>query len=84
MPEKGLCRHSYISVDGKYIYHVGVIDYLQDFNFDKKFENKAKSIISDGKLISAVPPKNYCERFYNFMKDEVIINQFKEVIKRMK
>jgi hypothetical protein len=68
-------RHSYMSEDGRYIYHLGIIDYLQDFNFDKWGENKLKSIIADGKMISAVPPKPYCRRFFDFMQAQVVINQ---------
>jgi len=64
-----------MSEDGKYIYHLGIIDYLQDFNFDKWAENKFKSLISDGTMISAVPPKNYKERYFNFMQNQVVINQ---------
>ena len=64
-----------MSEDGKYIYHLGLIDYLQDFNFDKFVENKYKSFIDDGNLISAVPPDAYSYRFFNFMQNHVVINQ---------
>ena len=60
-------RHCYMSEDGKYIYHLGIIDYLQDFNIDKFVENKLKSVIDNGSLISAVPPEAYSYRFFNFM-----------------
>ena len=75
-------RHCYMSGDGKFIYHLGIIDYLQDFNVDKWAENKFKSIISDGEMISAVPPRNYCLRYYKFMTSQVIINQSAEVDKK--
>ena len=70
-------RHVYMSEDGMFLYFLGIIDYLQDFNFDKKFENKFKSNLPgvDGKLISAVPPKDYASRYFNFMQKHVIINQ---------
>ena len=35
-------RHKFLSTCGRYIYHIGIIDYLQDFNFDKKGENFLK------------------------------------------
>lgn len=35
-------RHKFLSKCGRYIYHIGIIDYLQDFNFDKKLENFLK------------------------------------------
>ena len=38
-------RHRYLSKCGKYIYHVGIIDYLQDYNFEKKAENFYKQKI---------------------------------------
>lgn len=68
-------RHCFISECGEFIYHIGVIDYLQDFNMDKWAENKYKSIISDGEMISAVKPSKYVERFFKFMQRHVIINQ---------
>lgn len=35
-------RHKYISVNGQFIYHVAIIDYLQEFNLEKKAENFIK------------------------------------------
>jgi hypothetical protein len=69
-------RHVFMSEDGMYLYFMGIIDYLQDFNFDKKFENKFKSNLPgvDGTLISAVPPRDYAVRFFNFMQRHVVIN----------
>jgi hypothetical protein len=64
-----------MSEDCKYIYHLGIIDYLQDFNMDKFLENKFKSMRDDGNLISAVPPEPYSHRFFNFMQNQVVINQ---------
>ena len=49
-------RHSFMSEGGKYIYHISIIDYLQDFNFDKSIESKYKSTIGDGTKISAIAP----------------------------
>lgn len=64
-----------MSDDGRFIYHLGIIDYLQDFNFDKWGENKFKSWKTDGEMISAVPPKKYSNRFFSFMQQQVIVNQ---------
>lgn len=61
-------RHTFMSDNGKYIYHLGIIDYLQDFNWDKYGEHKFKSLQNDGTKISAVPPDMYCERFFEFMQ----------------
>ena len=68
-------RHCFMSEDGKFLYHIGIIDYLQDFNFDKHFEHRFKSLFDNGSLISCVPPEAYSLRFYNFMQSHVIINQ---------
>lgn len=63
-----------MSEGGKYIYHIGIIDYLQDYDYTKKGEHMLKSFIDDGEAISCVPPKKYVQRFFNFMQSQVIIN----------
>ena len=63
---------------GKWIYHISVIDYLQDFNIEKRLENFFKTLRAtshDAKYISAVHPDAYADRFIKFMKDSVIIDQ---------
>lgn len=75
-------RHTFHSIDCNYIYHVSIIDYLQDYNMDKIMENYAKGVIlpSDKKgLISAVPPDQYQPRFLNFMRKEVIIDSTEKI-----
>ena len=37
-------RHKFMSDNGKYIYHLGIIDYLQDFGWEKLGEHKFKSL----------------------------------------
>lgn len=67
-------RHMYISKDLAYIYHISIIDYLQDYNFDKKLENLLKKVWRGPKAeISAVSPWRYGRRFKEFMEGEVII-----------
>lgn len=69
-------RHLFMSSCGKYLYHIGIIDYLQDFNADKKLENFLKyHVKQDGDGISAMPPPFYAERFMRFMRDHVIVDQ---------
>lgn len=68
-------RHRYISSCGKYIYHLALIDYLQEFNFEKRGESKLKIWVlrRPATLISAVEPNLYRERFIQFMKSELLI-----------
>lgn len=67
-------RHMFLSSNLQYIYHLSIIDYLQDYNLDKKFENFAKTILRGRKAeISAVNPNRYAKRYIEFMENEVII-----------
>jgi len=73
----GQVRHQFISECGKWIYHLSVIDYLQDFNLDKKLESFIKITRANKenkKLISASHPDLYATRFIHFMKDTVVVN----------
>ena len=56
-----------MSDDGMYLYYIGIIDYLQDFNWNKKGENFLKGFRDDPNEISAVPPEQYAVRFFKFM-----------------
>lgn len=60
-------RHVFMSDDGMYLYYVGIIDYLQEYNWNKKGENFLKGFIDDPTQISAVPPDKYGKRFFKFM-----------------
>jgi hypothetical protein len=64
-----------MSANGRYIYHLGIIDYLQDFNMDKIIENKFKIMVNKtGAEISAVEPSRYASRYLKFMRDKVFID----------
>lgn len=68
-------RHRFLSYSGEYIYHIAIIDYLQEYNLDKKGEHFVKSIFrGNGSEISAVPPDRYMKRYIEFMRNEVIID----------
>ena len=68
-------RHTFLSKSGKFIYHLAIIDYLQDFNTEKRLENMLKTVINkEGAQISAIHPNPYCKRFVKFMKEQVIID----------
>jgi hypothetical protein len=68
-------RHRFVSSDGQYIYHIGIIDYLQAYDVEKKSENLLKVWIyqRDGTKISACDPVPYARRFFRFMRSQVII-----------
>lgn len=75
--EKGFqpSRHKFMSECGKFIYHISIIDYLQDFNLEKRLENKFKMIHNKkGAEISAIEPKSYATRYLKFMRDKVFID----------
>jgi hypothetical protein len=67
--------YKYRSSCGRFIYHLSIIDYLQDFNSDKQLENffKSKFLKKDKNYISAVKPGWYQPRFINFMRDHVLV-----------
>ena len=68
--------YKWVSHGGRYIYHISIIDYLQDYNFDKKAENFYKTIKNKkGAEISAIEPFAYCTRYIDFMRSSVLINQ---------
>jgi len=54
-----------------------VIDYLCDWNINKKLENwfKVNFKKSDPKLLSAIHPDKYSERFVNFMKRNIFVDE---------
>lgn len=62
---------SYLTTsDGRYILYFGIIDTLTHFNYKKRGEYLAKRVFLS-KGVSCVPPKQYADRFYDFMKDSV-------------
>ena len=72
-----LSRHRFMSSCGRFIYRIGIIDYLQSYNMAKRAENFIKTRLlfkgdGDGG-ISAVPPEAYAKRFMHSMRGKVII-----------
>lgn len=67
--------HVYKSRNKKYIYIIGIIDFLQQYNYKKWLENKYKAIIYgyDVNNTSSVESDYYCKRFYNFIINDVFI-----------
>ena len=51
---------------------MGIIDFLQGYNFTKKFEHKIKPLLHPSKHadeFSATDPTTYANRFVNFLED---------------
>ena len=67
--------HVYKSENENYIYIIGIIDYLQEYNFKKKMEHCLKGIIygKEKNMVSAVEPEYYGKRFNEFMKNNVFV-----------
>lgn len=68
------------SACGKYIYHISIIDYLQEYTLSKKSEHLIKSVFVKFKQtklglnssdISATNPTAYKQRFLKFIKKKV-------------
>jgi hypothetical protein len=61
----------------QYIYHLCIIDYLQDFNGWKKAEYYGKNLLKnrrESEKISSVNADLYQKRYVKFMRKEVIKN----------
>ena len=58
---------------GRKIFHISIIDYLQEWNLSKKSERLAKTLLmnKDGDKLSAIEPNAYADRFRNFMNSYV-------------
>ena len=69
--------HVYNSGDKKFIYIIGIIDYLQIYNFRKRIETFWKGLFygKEKNMISAVEPNYYGERFQNFMTKYVFVTE---------
>ncbi len=77
-------KHVFESSNGKYYYHMAIIDYLQEYNSRKKLEHWFRKNIqsADETLISCVPSEFYAKRFLNFMKTNVFIDDSEAFKKR--
>ena len=76
MADKRYLSRIFKSKNMKYIYIMGIIDYLQKFNAAKFFENKYKSLVYGNqiKFVSAVDPMIYSDRMLAFAKDHIFIS----------
>ena len=51
------------------VYHMGIIDILQQYDTKKSLETLFKSIVHKKDTISSVNPRQYGERFIRFLAD---------------
>lgn len=61
----------------KKAYHIGIIDFLQDWSWEKKVEAWWKGAT---KTISAVPPHFYQTRFHQFLGTQVFVGEKKLIL----
>ncbi len=56
------------------MYHISIIDYLQDWNCNKMGERFFKTVIQrkDKKMLSAIEPQKYGMRFQKFIEKNVL------------
>ncbi|CCH41548.1 1-phosphatidylinositol-4-phosphate 5-kinase [Wickerhamomyces ciferrii] len=63
---------------GEYIYYLGIIDCLTNYSFIKRLETFWRTLSNDRKIVSAVPPKEYGERFLHFITNSINENKLQE------
>jgi len=74
--DRRCCRRIFKSENKKYIYIMGIIDYLQKFNLAKFLENKYKSVLYGDEIryVSAVDPTIYSQRMFDFSKNFIFVS----------
>ena len=74
MTARSFTRNTFLSEDKTIKYHIGIIDYLQDFTFMKKMETLYKSTFlrKSKKMISCIDPEAYRDRFVQDMLFNVL------------
>ena len=65
-------KHCFIS--GPKLYHIAIIDYLQEWTVEKRLERLTKTLIlkADGAALSAIEPGEYARRFKDFMERNLL------------
>ncbi|QLL31870.1 hypothetical protein HG536_0C00370 [Torulaspora globosa] len=69
--EGGIRSSDPFNNDTNLVYYVGIIDCLTNYSFLKKLETFWRGLSHDLKVVSAVPSKEYADRFYEFIADSV-------------
>ena len=62
-------------VNGHRVYHIAIIDYLQEWNLNKKLERGTKTVLwgKNKKNLAAIEPETYGKRFKSFMEKNVLL-----------
>ena len=70
-PEEGQSRFTF--ENGARVVHFSIIDYLQEWNYNKKMERFVKTKIfgKNKHLLSSIEPVAYEKRFNQFMEENV-------------
>ena len=66
-----MCRRQAVCIEGPTVFYLGVVDILQEWTWQKKFERLFKIMFQSAEPdgLSAVPPRQYCNRFQFKMRD---------------
>ena len=66
-------RHCFMNTPR--VYHIAIIDYLQEWNLNKKLERFTKTVLlgKDKQNLSAIEPEQYSKRFRSFMEKNVLL-----------
>lgn len=69
-----LSRNEFKSYDSRFVYHIGIIDFMTTWNINKKMENffKTSILLREEHLISCIEPISYQQRFLQFMLNDVL------------
>jgi len=70
---QGDTNHAF--TNGDKTVHLAIIDYLQEWNLNKKLERAWKTVAlhKDGKTLSAIDPDSYAKRFQLFMEQNLLV-----------
>lgn len=69
--EGGIRASDQFNNDLNKIYYIGIIDCLTNYSMIKKLETFWRGLSHDLKVVSAIPPRDYGDRFYDFIEDSV-------------
>lgn len=72
--EGGIRSSDAFNNDDDYIYYIGIIDCLTNYSIVKKLETFWRSLNHDKKLVSAIPPRDYGQRLYEFIENSLESN----------